>query len=284
MGEERGDDAALRRTTGCGVVSPVLHIARFQQRCHEGDEARISNLLGQGLHQPPMIDVRKATGALDSDPPLDSLPGAPDLRARGMAGAAWAPSMRVTGAHRLLEAFQKQTCDCLHERVVASRNAQRACLPMRCGDLDPSGGCAVVPALCAQPREVGDSCSGDAGHRDGSSPTGHGPLLGRERGRGLQPQVRALQAPQQAVQLLPVAGDLRKRVQPLRHGCGSHQHTRVVESWAAMGAVALPLRLWGVRGAWPIALIPMSIRHPRAPAAVPMTGPQGQTATLWPYR
>jgi hypothetical protein len=39
-----------------------------------------------------------------------------------------------------------------------------------------------------------------------------------------------------------LAGDLLKSVQPLMHGCGSHQHTLVFESLAAMVAVALPLR------------------------------------------
>jgi hypothetical protein len=284
MGEERGDDAALRRTTVRGVVSPVLHIARCQHRVHAVDDARIINLLGQCLHQPPMIDGLNETGDIDIDQPLASMPGAPDLRERGMAGASWAQSMRVTGEHRRRDAFQEQTCDVLHARVVASRKAQRACRPMRCGDIDPSCGCAVVPALFEQPREVGYSCSGEAVHRDGISPTGHGPCIGREIGIGLQPQVRALHEPKQAVHLLPLAGDLLKSVHPLMHGCGSPQHTLVCESWAAMVAVALPLSQWGVRGSWPIALIPLSIRHPRAPAAVPMTGPQGHTATPWPYR
>ena len=64
----------------------------------------------------------------------------------------------------------------------------------------------------------------------------------------------------------------------------THAPPSVKQHLAAMVAVALPLRPWGVRGSWPIARIPMSIRHPRAPAAGPMTGPQGNTATPLPYR
>ena len=157
---------------------------------------------------------------IDIDQPLDSMPGAPDLRERGMAGASWAKSMRVAGEHRLIVVFQEQTRDFLYELVVARGDAQRSCLPIRFRDIDPPCGFEAVPALFEQPREVGYSLSGEAVHRDGIYPTGHGPFIGIEIGIGLQPQVRALHKPKQAVNLLPLSGDLLKSVQPLIHGRG----------------------------------------------------------------
>jgi hypothetical protein len=144
IGQQRRDDATLRRSTECLTHMPVFEIARFQHTTNETDEFVIIDPLCEQLEQYLMVDVVEEPRYIDLDQPLDAGPDAANGVQCGVTGAPRSESMTMFREHRLINPFKDASDHLLHQAVVDRWDTKRTQFAVGLGNVDPAHGVWVV--------------------------------------------------------------------------------------------------------------------------------------------
>ena len=139
VGQQRGNDRALRRAPGAGFAHSLFNHPCFQPLLDQPEQPSVSNAVGQEAHHPAVINAVKERADICVQDPADlaSANAIPHRIERVMLPAPWSKSIRETQEVCFINGAQQCCHRLLHHLVFQRSNPQRPLLAVRLLDVDP---------------------------------------------------------------------------------------------------------------------------------------------------
>ena len=135
IGEQWGNDPALRSAAICRVPFPPLHISSLEHHLHQCDYPFVIYLPFQNRQHFLMVDIVKEAFDVELDNPFHTRPVSLNSCQGGMAAFPRTESVRIFGENRLVDLFQQNSDNLLHQLVVTGGYSERTHLTVLFGNI-----------------------------------------------------------------------------------------------------------------------------------------------------